>query len=84
LLPLIFFVAGLTAGATASCAEMRIEKSSPPDTTNYMRPAVPEDSSPGGKPALGPNVKMKTRRTHRRVNATGSPVGTPTPKAAAH
>src|SRR6266851_7200505 len=30
--------------------------SSPPDTTNYSRKAVPEDIAPGGKPAVGPNV----------------------------
>jgi len=30
--------------------------STPPDLTNYFRPAVPEDSAPGGKPAIRPRV----------------------------
>lgn len=84
LLPLIFFAAGLAAGATASGAEARPENSSPPDATNYQRKAVPEDSSPGGKPALGPNVKVKKRPDHRCVNASGSPGDAKIPKEAAH
>ena len=30
--------------------------STPPDLTNYYRPAVPQDAAPGGKPALQPRV----------------------------
>src|SRR5215469_1924707 len=30
-------------------------RSSPPDTTQYSRPAVPDDNAPGGRRALGPS-----------------------------
>lgn len=34
------------------------ESSSPPDTTPYTRPAVPEDYAPGGKKAIPPEVTV--------------------------
>jgi hypothetical protein len=43
---------------TLSCAGSREtpESSSPPDTTPYTRPTVPEDYAPGGKKAIPPEV----------------------------
>ena len=43
------------AGDTADCASTR---SAPPDTTPYVRPIVPEDYAPGGRPAIPPNVQV--------------------------
>ena len=45
-------------------------RSAPPDTARYVRPAVPEDSAPRGKPAIGPKVALQridiSRKGHRR------------------
>jgi uncharacterized repeat protein (TIGR01451 family) len=39
--------------------EPAMEKNSPPDTTPYARPAIPEDYAPGGHPAL-PQLELPT------------------------
>src|SRR2546430_3259803 len=36
-------------------------RSAPPDRTPYVRPAVPEDVAPFGKPAIGTKVVLKSR-----------------------
>jgi hypothetical protein len=46
------------AGDAADCASTR---SAPPDTTPYVRPIVPEDYAPGGKPAIPSNVQVPLR-----------------------
>ncbi len=46
------------AGDTADRASTR---SAPPDTTPYVRPIVPEDYAPGGRPAIPSNIYVPGR-----------------------
>ena len=57
LLSLVVLLSALGPGVV-SCSRgaEAPESSSPPDTTPYTRPAVPEDYAPGGKKALPPEV----------------------------
>jgi hypothetical protein len=43
----------------AAGAEPASPRSTPPDQTPYVRPAVPEDVAPFGKPAIGPKIVPK-------------------------
>jgi hypothetical protein len=47
-------IASLGPLSTAAGAEPSSTRSAPPDTTPYVRPAVPEDNAPFGQPARGP------------------------------
>ena len=57
--------------------ETRAGKSAPPDKTNYSRKAVPEDTAPGGKPAIGPNVETN-RGGAAAPKQSGQPESAPT------
>jgi hypothetical protein len=47
-------ITGLGRLSTAAGAEQSSTRSAPPDTTPYVRPAVPEHNAPFGQPARGP------------------------------
>jgi len=49
-------IASLGPLSTAAGAEPSSTRSAPPDTTPYVRPAVPEDNAPFGQPARGPRA----------------------------
>lgn len=49
-------IASLGRVSTAAGAEPSSTRSTPPDTTPYVRPAVPEDNAPFGQPARGPRA----------------------------
>jgi hypothetical protein len=64
----VLILGALAPGFIASSREPAAQestRSAPPDATRYVRPAVPEDSAPRGKPAIGPKVALQ-RKGHRR------------------
>ena len=48
-------------------------RSGPPDTTPYIRPAVPEDYAPQGKPAIPPGVTVPARDDSTREESEDDP-----------
>ena len=56
----ILFTVG-SAQAQEAAAKAASMKSSPPDTTPYVRPLVPEDYAPGGRPAIPSNIYVPRR-----------------------
>jgi hypothetical protein len=58
---LVCAVAALTACVRRDPPLDRSGKSAPPDTTPYVRPAVPEDYAPAGQKAIPPGVTVPGR-----------------------
>lgn len=48
--------AASTGGLSQASDTCQSTRSAPPDTTPYVRPIVPEDYAPGGKPAIPSNI----------------------------
>jgi hypothetical protein len=60
--------------STAAAAERSSTRSSPPDTTPYTRPAVPEDNAPFGQPARPQSPKCEQNETpETKGSAPGEP-----------
>jgi len=58
---LVCVVATLTACVHRDPLLDKSGQSAPPDTTPYVRPAVPEDKAPMGQPAIPPGVNVPRR-----------------------
>jgi hypothetical protein len=72
-------IASLGHLSSAAGAEPPSTRSSPPDTTPYVRPAVPEDNAPFGQPARGPRAP----ECDQNVSPGGETKKTPPPDAPA-
>jgi hypothetical protein len=79
-------IASLGRLSTAAGAEPSSTRSAPPDTTPYVRPAVPEDKAPFGQPARGPRAPEcdqdvpPGRETTKKPPPPGAPAAEKTPR----
>ena len=61
----IALIALRSEGPSRAVAEPESTRSAPPDTTPYVRPAIPEDYAPGGRPAISPEVSTESQDATR-------------------
>jgi hypothetical protein len=84
----LIVIASLGCASTAAGAEPSSTRSAPPDTTPYVRPAVPEDNAPFGQPARGPRApecdqNVPPGQETKKPPPPGAPAGKKRPRAGA-